>query len=80
MSFSRSLAGLEESAQFTALSPRIGQSSNNSDMDLIEFEGDTYIFWAESDQSSWAKVYKATFGDTNKEFLKALRKGAKLEN
>ena len=38
-----------------------GEGVNNSDVDLFEFEGKTYVYYATGDQKSWGTVKVAMF-------------------
>jgi len=74
MTFAKTLKGLNEGKVVTVLDPiKSGISVNNSDLDFASYKGKTYLFFSESDQKSWSRVYKATFGSSEKDFLRYLR-------
>lgn len=79
MSFAKELQSLSEDDLTVVLDPKFGLSNNNSDFDLVEYDGSTYLFYAESDQQTWAKVYTAIFNDSEEQFLKFLRESEALE-
>jgi len=47
-----------------------GEGKNNSDVDLLEYEGKTYLFYATGDQETWGTVRVAMFEGTEKDFFK----------
>ena len=42
---------------------------NNSDVDLFEYEGNTYVFYATGDQQTWGTVRLAMFPASLQEFF-----------
>lgn len=46
-----------------------GEGNNNSDMDLIEFEGEVLINYAIGDQLTWSGIKSATFQGSLNEFV-----------
>ena len=46
-----------------------GEGVNNSDVDLFEYEGNTYLFYATGDQQTWGSVRLAMFGGPMREFF-----------
>ncbi len=46
-----------------------GEGINNSDVDLFEWEGKTYVTYATGDQATWGAVRVASFDGPVKEFL-----------
>jgi hypothetical protein len=48
-----------------------GEGVNNSDVDLFEYEGNTYLFYATGDQQSWGTVRVAMFGGPMRDFYEA---------
>ncbi len=46
-----------------------GEGINNSDVDLFEYEGNTYLFYATGDQATWGAVRVAQFAGPMKEFF-----------
>jgi hypothetical protein len=45
-----------------------GEGVNNSDVDLFEYEGNTYLFYATGDQQTWGSVRTALFPGPIREF------------
>jgi hypothetical protein len=45
-----------------------GEGSNNSDVDLFEWEGNTYVFYATGDQQTWGSVRVAMYPGSMKSF------------
>jgi hypothetical protein len=45
-----------------------GEGVNNSDVDLFEYEGRTYIYYATGDQQTWGTVKIAMYDGPLKEF------------
>lgn len=53
------------------LDPEPGEGINNTDADLFEFEGNTYIFYATGDQMTWGTIRIAMYAGTMQEMLEA---------
>jgi hypothetical protein len=54
---------------------------NNSDVDLFELEGNTYLYYATGDQATWGAVRVAQFaGSTRDFFLRHFPDGAPVVN
>jgi hypothetical protein len=53
------------------LDPVPGEGINNTDADLFEYEGNTYIYYATGDQSTWATLRVAMYAGPMKEMLEA---------
>lgn len=51
------------------LEPSAGEGMNNTDADLFEYEGQTYIYYATGDQSTWGTVRIAMYPGNMKELL-----------
>jgi len=51
------------------LDPSTGEGINNTDADLFEFEGNTYIFYATGDQATWGTIRVAMYAGPMKEML-----------
>ncbi len=66
---SKDLAGWELSPFNPILEAAPGEGVNNSDVDLFEFEGNTYLFYATGDQQSWGSVRVAMFAGSMREFF-----------
>ncbi|MBN2508501.1 MAG: hypothetical protein JXQ71_17620 [Verrucomicrobia bacterium] len=58
---SKDLADWELSPFNPLLEAGPGEGINNSDVDLFEFEGNTYLFYATGDQQTWGSVRTALF-------------------
>lgn len=53
------------------LDPAPGEGINNTDADLFEFEGNTYIFYATGDQATWGTIRIAMYAGTMKDMLES---------
>jgi len=53
------------------LDPVPGEGINNTDADLFEFEGNTYIYYATGDQATWGTIRIAMYAGPMKEMLEA---------
>ncbi len=53
------------------LDPEPGEGINNTDADLFEWEGNTYIFYATGDQSTWGTIRVAMYVGPMKQMLEA---------
>jgi hypothetical protein len=51
------------------LDPVSGEGINNTDADLFEFEGNTYIYYATGDQATWGTIRVAMYAGPMKEML-----------
>ncbi len=45
-----------------------GEGTNNSDVDLFEWEGNTYLFYATGDQATWGSIRVAMYAGSLKSF------------
>jgi hypothetical protein len=68
---SRDLAAWELSPFNPILEASQGEGINNSDVDLFEWEGQTYLFYATGDQATWGAVRVAQFPGPMTEFFRA---------
>jgi hypothetical protein len=66
---SRDLVTWELSPFNPILEASPGEGVNNSDVDLFEYEGNTYLFYATGDQQTWGSVRLAMFAGTMREFF-----------
>ncbi len=66
---SRDLADWELSPFNPILEAGPGEGINNSDVDLFEHEGSTYLFYATGDQSTWGAVRIALYDGPLKDFF-----------
>lgn len=69
---SRDLAEWELSPRNPILVAGPGEGINNSDVDLFEYEGRTYLFYATGDQATWSTVNVALYPGTMAEFFESL--------
>ena len=53
------------------LDPIPGEGINNTDADLFEYEGNTYIYYATGDQCTWATLRIAMYAGPMQEMLEA---------
>lgn len=64
-----------ESWELSPLNPILaaspGEGANNSDVDLFEWEGRTYLYYATGDQATWGAVRTAMFSGSLKQFYEA---------
>ncbi len=51
------------------LDPVPGEGINNTDADLFEAEGNTYIYYATGDQATWGTIRVAMYAGSMKEML-----------
>jgi hypothetical protein len=51
------------------LEAETGEGINNSDVDILEYEGKTYLFYATGDQETWGTVRVAMFDGNEKNFF-----------
>ena len=69
---SKDLAAWELSpTKYTMLDVAPGEGINNTDADLFEFEGNTYVYYATGDQQAWANIRVAIHPGPMKEFLES---------
>jgi hypothetical protein len=66
---SKDLAAWELSPFNPILEAGPGEGVNNSDVDLFEYEGNTYVFYATGDQQTWGTVRMAMFAGSMKDFF-----------
>ena len=69
---SRDLATWELSPRNPVLRAGSGEGVNNSDVDLFEFEGNTYLFYATGDQATWGALRMAMFPGNVAAFFESL--------
>ena len=48
-----------------------GEGVNNSDVDLLEFENNTYLYYATGDQATWGTVRMAMYAGPMRQFFEA---------
>ncbi|HOC67508.1 MAG TPA: hypothetical protein PKO23_01750 [Candidatus Hydrogenedentes bacterium] len=67
---SKDLASWELSpTKYPMLDPVAGEGINNTDADLFEWEGNTYMFYATGDQQTWGTIRVAMYAGPMKQFL-----------
>ncbi len=69
MARSRNLEEWELSPFNPILEAKAGEGRNNSDVDILEYEGKTYLYYATGDQETWGTVRVAMFEGTEKVFF-----------
>ena len=69
MARSRDLANWELSPFNPILEASSGEGINNSDVDLFEYQGNTYLYYATGDQQTWSDVRAAQFQGSMKDFF-----------
>jgi hypothetical protein len=53
------------------LEAEAGEGKNNSDVDILEYQGKTYLYYATGDQETWGTVRVAMFEGTENVFFEA---------
>ena len=66
---SQDLATWELSPLNPILAADAGEGINNSDVDLFEWEGRTYLFYATGDQATWGAVRVAMYDGVMQQFF-----------
>jgi predicted GH43/DUF377 family glycosyl hydrolase len=66
---SKDLESWELSPYNPILEATFGEGKNNSDVDIIEYEGKTYLYYATGDQETWGTVRVALFDGPEKAFF-----------
>lgn len=66
---SKDLADWELSPFIPILEAEAGEGKNNSDVDILEYKGKTYLYYATGDQETWGTVRVALFNGTEKAFF-----------
>lgn len=56
---------------YPMLDPVQGEGINNTDADIFEFEGNTYVFYATGDQQTWGTIRMAMYPGTLKQCLES---------
>jgi hypothetical protein len=79
MARSKDLVTWQLSPMNPVLEATQGEGCNNSDVDLFEWEGNTYLFYATGDQQTWGSVRVALFlGPMKKFYESCFPAGSKL--
>jgi hypothetical protein len=71
MARSKDLVSWQLSPKNPILEATEGEGVNNSDVDLFEWEGNTYLFYATGDQQSWGSVRVAMFQGPMQKFYES---------
>ena len=71
MARSKDLATWQLSPMNPILEASAGEGCNNSDVDLFEWEGNTYLFYATGDQQTWGSVRVAMYHGSMKSFYES---------
>lgn len=66
---SRDLATWELSPRNPILEAGAGEGTNNSDVDLIEIDGKTYVYYCTGDQQTWGELRRAVYPGPMPEFF-----------
>jgi beta-xylosidase len=66
---SKDLENWELSPYNPILEAETGEGRNNSDVDIIEYQGKTYLYYATGDQETWGTVRVAQYDGTEKAFF-----------
>ena len=66
---SKDLADWELSPMNPVLEAGAGEGHNNSDVDLFELDGKTYLFYATGDQATWCSLRMAAHPGSMKSFF-----------
>ena len=66
---SADLAEWELSPYNPILEAESGEGINNSDVDILEYKGRTYLYYATGDQETWGTVRVAMYDGSEKEFF-----------
>ncbi len=68
---SKDLAAWQLSPKNPILEAGEGEGCNNSDVDLIEIDGKTYVYYGTGDQQTWLELKRAVYPGPMKEFLES---------
>jgi hypothetical protein len=68
---SKDLATWQLSPRNPVLEAGPGEGSNNSDVDLIEIDGRTYVYYATGDQQTWGDLKSAVYPGAMREFFES---------
>jgi hypothetical protein len=68
---SKDLADWELSPKNPILEAGAGEGSNNSDVDLIELDGQTHVYYCTGDQQTWGELKRAVYPGPMGEFFQS---------
>lgn len=71
MARSKDLATWQLSPKNPILEAGEGEGINNSDVDLIEIDGKTYVYYATGDQATWGDLKRAVYPGPMREFFES---------
>ncbi len=71
MARSTDLETWELSPYNPVLEAELGEGKNNSDVDILEYKGKTYLYYATGDQATWGTMRVAMYDGTEKAFYEA---------
>ena len=71
MARSADLSEWELSPYNPILEAEAGEGINNSDVDILEYKGKTYLYYATGDQETWGTVRVAMYDGSEKEFFES---------
>jgi hypothetical protein len=57
--------------RFPMLEPTLGEGINNTDADLFEYDGNTYIYYATGDQATWGTIRVAMYAGPMRALLES---------
>ena len=69
MARSKNLESWELSPFNPVLEAEPGEGKNNSDVDILEYQGKTYLYYATGDQETWGTVRVAMFDGPERVFF-----------
>ena len=69
---SKDLASWELSPECPILEAGPGEGVNNSDVDILELDGSTYLYYATGDQATWGSLRVAQYPGPLREFFEGL--------
>lgn len=68
---SKDLVAWELSPMNPILEAEPGEGTNNSDVDLFEWQGNTYLYYATGDQATWSSVRVAMYNGPMRQFFES---------
>jgi hypothetical protein len=71
LSRSKDLTAWELSPMNPILEAGPGEGSDNSDVDLLEWEGNTYLYYATGDQATWGSLRVAMHAGSMRQFFES---------
>jgi hypothetical protein len=74
---SKDLADWELSPFNPVLEASQGEGNNNSDVDILEYKGRTYLFYGTGDQATWSTIRVAMYNGPMRRFYESYFPGNK---